>query len=229
LTITAGRPRAVFESRLRWAIDGASDVLDIGTDKRFSKELRALEPLFSGKNYRAAGYHPSLAFGTYNCDLDLDVCNIALPDESFDCVICLEVLEHVTDPFAAARELRRILRPGGTLFLTTPFLTGYHGHETSMSGAHDDFPDFWRFTHQGLERLFSDLDELEVCPLDGPIEFRLRVTPLARAIDRFPLRNLLDRVDRPRRGKAATRHLVTGRKPLQKKPVEDIPGSTRNR
>lgn len=210
--ITAGRPWAIFQTKLCWALEGAKDVLDIGTDQRFSKELRPLQRLFEGKNYKAAGFRPRMTFGEYNCDLDLDVCSIELPDESFDCVICLEVLEHVAHPFAAARELERVLRPGGSLFLTTPFLTGYHGHLASASGSHDDFPDFWRFTHQGLERLFSHLDELEVAPLDGPVEFRLRTTPLVRLIDRWPLRRIVDQLDRPVPGKATTRHLVMGRK-----------------
>lgn len=209
----AGSPRQKFVSRLAWALDGAIDVLDIGTNQRFAKELQTLEPMFEGKAYKAGGYAPSLTYGAYNCDLDLDVCAIALPDRSVDCVLCIEVLEHCGDPFTAARELQRILRPGGSLFLTVPFIASYHGHKGSQSVAHDDFPDYWRFTHQGLEKIFGGLDELEVMPLDGPLETRVRWTPLVRFVDRFPLRGLLDRFDWPQPGKATTRHVVTGRKP----------------
>ena len=211
--IKTGKPWRTFKAKLEWAIEDARDVLDIGTDKRFSKELRPLEDLFQEKDYKAAGYKPSLSHGAYNCDLDLDVCDIALPDASVDCIICLEVIEHCVSPFAAATELMRVLRPGGTLFLTAPFMTGYHGHPGSASAAHDDFPDFWRFTHQGLQRLFDSLDELQVQPLDGPLEVRVGMTPLIRMIHHFPLRQILDRLDRPSGGRATTRHLVTGRKP----------------
>ena len=210
--ITAGKPWKLFIERLSWALDGAYDILDIGTDKRFSKELRPLRRLFDGKRYLAAGFKPENKFGEDSCDLDLDVCAIDIPDASFDCAICIEVLEHCAEPFIAAKELQRILRPGGRLFLTVPFLTGYHGKRVDEhNGSHGAFPDYWRFTHQGLERMFSDLEDLCVLPFDGPIEFRLRSTPLVRFVDKWPLRVLLDRYDRPIPGKTTTRHVVTGR------------------
>jgi SAM-dependent methyltransferase len=210
--ITAGQPLRLFRAGLAKALNGATEVLDIGTEYRFRKELRPVEHWFKDKNYQAAGFAPRMDFGEYNCDLDLDVCRIDLPDASFDCVICLEVLEHVDDPFAAARELQRILRPGGALFLTVPFLNGYHGNQASKSAAHGDFPDYWRFTHQGLQKLFAALRDLEVTPLNGPIEFRLRFTPFVRWIDRAPLRQVIDRFDRPRLGGTTTRHMLIGRR-----------------
>src|SRR5579862_5165602 len=47
-----------------------------------------------------------------------DICrrNELLPDDTFDLIVCTEVLEHVLQPFAAVMELRRLLRAGGVLF-----------------------------------------------------------------------------------------------------------------
>ena len=52
----------------------------------------------------------------------------ALPfrDESFDKVICSEVMEHVHDYRAAARELARVTRPGGMVAITIPTATSEH-------------------------------------------------------------------------------------------------------
>jgi SAM-dependent methyltransferase len=55
--------------------------------------------------------------------VDFEVATIErLPfdDGRFDAVVCLDVLEHVEDDVAALSELHRVLRPDGTLILTTP-------------------------------------------------------------------------------------------------------------
>ena len=41
-------------------------------------------------------------------------------DGSFDRIICSEVMEHIPDDRGAARELARVLRPGGTIAVTVP-------------------------------------------------------------------------------------------------------------
>jgi SAM-dependent methyltransferase len=67
----------------------------------------------------------------------------------FDVVICEQVLEHVVDPFAAARNLRRLCRPGGHVVVSTPFLVRVH--EMADWGLID----LWRFTPRGLTVLLE--------------------------------------------------------------------------
>jgi ubiquinone/menaquinone biosynthesis C-methylase UbiE len=43
--------------------------------------------------------------------------NLPFKDESFDVILCINVLDHVMDPHAAAREIRRVIAPGGLLLL----------------------------------------------------------------------------------------------------------------
>src|SRR5712692_1532683 len=45
------------------------------------------------------------------------------PNENFDAVFCTEGIEHLENHFSFLREIRRILKPGGTLVLTTPNIT----------------------------------------------------------------------------------------------------------
>lgn len=48
------------------------------------------------------------------------ILDIPFQDNTFDVVISSEVIEHVPDPFKAIQELFRVLKPGGTMILTTP-------------------------------------------------------------------------------------------------------------
>lgn len=72
----------------------------------------------------------------------------ALPveDGSFDLVLCLQVLEHCSDPARGVRELRRVTAAGGRVLASTHGVQVYHPSPD----------DLWRWTHAGLERLFAE-------------------------------------------------------------------------
>src|SRR6185312_4101323 len=59
-------------------------------------------------------------------DIVSDITSIPEPNNAFDAVLCTEVLEHVPAPEAALRELVRLLKPGGNLILTAPFVSFTH-------------------------------------------------------------------------------------------------------
>ena len=68
-----------------------------------------------------------------------DIQAIAHDANSFDTVISCETIEHVPDPARAVRELGRVLKPGGRLFLTTPNylgLTGLYRGYLRLTGRH---------------------------------------------------------------------------------------------
>ena len=62
-------------------------------------------------------------------DVFADLCQpLPLADECADTVTSFQVLEHLREPGMFISECRRILRPGGSLFMTVPFM--WHIHET---------------------------------------------------------------------------------------------------
>lgn len=58
---------------------------------------------------------------------EADIQNLRYADGSFDTVFSCETIEHVPNPRRAVRELARVLRPGGRLFLTAPNYLGVMG------------------------------------------------------------------------------------------------------
>lgn len=69
--------------------------------------------------------------------------------EKFDCVVCLETMEHVRFWREALHNLKAVLKPGGLLFFSAPgYGFTYHGYPD----------DFWRFSKLDGLRLFGDFE-----------------------------------------------------------------------
>jgi SAM-dependent methyltransferase len=71
--------------------------------------------------------------------------HLPFADGTFDTVLSLEVFEHVPDPDGMLAEMHRVLRPGGRLLVTVPFLSQQHALPY----------DFWRYTPQGLRAMLE--------------------------------------------------------------------------
>jgi len=69
--------------------------------------------------------------------------NIA--SETYDCIILTHVLGQIDDVGAAAKELARITKPGGTLLVTSASFSSTVEHETN----------YWRFTQKAMHYLFD--------------------------------------------------------------------------
>lgn len=61
-----------------------------------------------------------------NVDVIANIHNVPLPDNTFDVILCSEVLEHVMYIESAFNELARLLKPGGHIIITSPFAYPLH-------------------------------------------------------------------------------------------------------
>lgn len=113
-------------------------IINIGSRSKRLKEMH------SGIKNLDICYYPDV-------DVIADAKALPFTDNSVDMVIFKNVLEHLKDPGNALSEIKRILKPGGKLYVKIPFLQPFHA-------VPDDFQ---RYTRSGIKELFKEYHEHE--------------------------------------------------------------------
>lgn len=84
---------------------------------------------------------------------------LPIENDTFDAVLCTQVLEHLQNPTECLAEMCRVLKPGGRLFLTVPMAQNEH-----------QVPyDYFRYTSYGLKHIcgVAGFQSIEVSPMGG--------------------------------------------------------------
>lgn len=135
-------------------IEGSSArVLHLAPEPALHDRLRALPRL----RYETGDLEPRALV-----DRTMDVVRLPYEDDSLDLVLCSHVLEHVADDAAAARELARVLAPGGLALVQVPV-------EPTLARTYEDFS---IDTPKGREQAFGQADHVRIYGPD--VEERLR-------------------------------------------------------
>jgi SAM-dependent methyltransferase len=119
------------------------DVLDVGCGDggflaHLDAHLRAVQPdrevRFVGTDYSAHQLELAarLPYEFHQCDLNI---GIPLPDSTMDIVYAGEVIEHLYDPDMLVDECVRVLRPGGSLVVTTPNPHAWYNRALFVAGV----------------------------------------------------------------------------------------------
>lgn len=176
----------LLDQKLQFMAANCSMVLDVGQSSRDRISL------FERQRIETMDINQ----GSPPADIIDDICNPSrLEYDRYDGIVCLSVLEHVYDPFAAIQQIHRLLQPGGYLLLHLPFLFRYHAPQNLQ------FTDGYRFSRDGIAWLLRDFREVRLYSIRGPyssifnlhkfwkkqIENRLGAGP-ARWLDRVGLR-----------------------------------------
>lgn len=129
-------------------------LLDVGCGTKPYKKL--FEPYIT--SYFGLEYSPESGFRGNAADFCGDAANLPMADECVDTILCTEVMEHIHDPESTIKEFARVLRPGGRIITTAPFIYPIH-----------DKYDFFRYSPDGLAAIMKryGLEIEAVKPLSG--------------------------------------------------------------
>lgn len=129
-------------------------LLDAGAGESVYKKL------FSHCNYKAIDLAVGESRWNYaNLDYVGFLHDMPIEDEAFDAVLCTQVLEHLEWPRESVKEMHRVLKPGGKLYMTVPMAQDEH-----------QIPyDFFRYTSYGLESIckHAGFREVKITPFGG--------------------------------------------------------------
>jgi len=118
---------------------------------RMDDGLKVIE--FGGSNGFLAGILEGAAYEVAPNAPAVDVQDLSsYPADEYDIVVLDEILEHVARPWVAVEEVRRILKPGGCLITSSPFLIAEHRMPK----------DYWRFTKDGYRVLLENYSTVDV-------------------------------------------------------------------
>jgi SAM-dependent methyltransferase len=135
----------VVDSLAHLAPRARGRLLDVGCgDKPYEHLFRPYVSEYVGIEHEAT-FGATSASARDKADVRYDGRRLPFPDQSFDTVLSVQVLEHTPDPAALVMEMARVLHADGLLILTAPF----------SFRLHEEPHDYFRFSEHGLRELCS--------------------------------------------------------------------------
>jgi SAM-dependent methyltransferase len=135
------------------AVDLPDPIVEFGSMQVEAGQSSDLRPLFAGRSYVGTDYREGPGV-----DRIEDLRALTFADGEVGTAICLETLEHVSDPPAACRELARVVGAGGVVIVSAPTLLGTH--------AYPD--DYFRFMPDSFRAMLAGFDDVWVHGLGDP-------------------------------------------------------------
>lgn len=106
--------------------------------------------------------HPAVInldiFPFKNVDIVADAAALPFRDNSIDMLISESTIEHAPDAERVIKEMRRVVKQGGFVYVSIPFVMPFHASPN----------DYSRLTHEGLKQKFSDFTPIKIGALGGP-------------------------------------------------------------
>ena len=143
-----------FVENVARSLPTGSSILDAGAGESIYKKF------FSHCNYKAIDLAVGESRWNYaNLDYVGFLHEMPIENEMFDAVLCTQVLEHLEWPRESVKEMHRVIKPGGKLYMTVPMAQNEH-----------QVPyDFFRYTSYGLESIckHAGFNDIKITPFGG--------------------------------------------------------------
>lgn len=143
-----------FVENVATSLPTGSSILDAGAGESIYKKF------FSHCNYKAIDLAVGESRWNYaNLDYVGFLHEMPIENEMFDAVLCTQVLEHLEWPRESVKEMHRVIKPGGKLYMTVPMAQNEH-----------QVPyDFFRYTSYGLESIckHAGFNNIKITPFGG--------------------------------------------------------------
>ena len=143
-----------FVENVAKTLPSGSSLLDAGAGESVYKKL------FVNCKYKAIDLAVGENRWNYtNLDYVAPLHEMPIDDNQFDAVLCTQVLEHLEWPRESVKEMYRVLKPGGVLYITAPM--AHAEHQTPY--------DFFRYTSYGLESIckHAGFHDIKIIPFGG--------------------------------------------------------------
>ncbi len=132
---------ALYKKIRQYAPQLGGRLLDFGCGSKPYHSLFTEVSEYIGLDYEGQGH----SHANENVDVFYDGKKIPFPDESFDSVFSSEVIEHIFNLEEIIPEIRRVMKKGGKILITCPFV--WNEHEVPA--------DYARYTHFALKHLME--------------------------------------------------------------------------
>jgi len=119
------RERDIWVSKIAADLPKDTRVIDVGAGSGKYRNMFG-HCKYTSQDFGKARGSAGSSFQYGKIDIVSDLTNIPVADNSFEVILCTEVLEHVSEPIKAIEEFSRILKHKGRLFISAPLGSGLH-------------------------------------------------------------------------------------------------------